>query len=105
MKSELLLRIKEAEVEANRKVASTEDQATAVVADARRQAEAVLADARQQTDFAFQSRIDAARKEADAEAKKTVAKGERQAAELRKRFEASAPAAAPRVLKLFEGRL
>lgn len=105
MKSELLLRIKEAETEANRKVASAEEQAKAVVADARRQAEALLADARQQADFAYQSRIDASRKDADAEGKKTVAKGTKKAADLRKSFESGAAAAAPRVVKLFEGRL
>lgn len=105
MKGELLLRIKDAEAEANRKVASAEEQAKGVVADARRQAEAVLADARQQADFAYQSRIDQARAQGDADAKKTVAAGQKKAADLRARFAANAAAAAPRVLKLFEGRL
>ena len=105
MKGELLLRIKDAETEANRKVAAAEEQAKAIVADARRQAEALLADARQQADFAYQSRVEAARKAADAEAHKTVANGQKLAADLRKRFEAGAAAAAPRVVKLFEGSL
>lgn len=105
MKSELLLRIKEAETEANRKVAAAEEQAKAIVADARRQAEAILADARQQADFAYQSRVEAARKAAEAEAQKTVANGQKLAADLRKRFESGAAAAAPRVVKLFEGSL
>lgn len=105
MKGELLLRIKDAEAEANRKVASAEEQAKALVADARRQAEALLADAKQQADFAYQSRIDQARAQGEADAKKTVANGQKLAADLRKRFESAAPAAAPRVQKLFESHI
>ncbi|MEK6975730.1 MAG: hypothetical protein AABY18_05250 [Candidatus Thermoplasmatota archaeon] len=105
MKGELLLRIKEAESEANRKVATAEDQAKAIVADARRQAEALMADARQQADFAHQSRIDQARAAGEADGKKTLANGQKLAADLRKRFDSGSAAAAPRVLKLFEGRL
>lgn len=105
MKGELLLRIKDAEAEANRKVAQAEEQAKAVVADARRQAESLVADAKQQADFAFQSRLDQARAQGEADGKKAIANGTRLAADLRKRFEAGAPAAAPRVLKLFESNL
>ena len=105
MKGELLLRIKDAESEADRKVAAAEEQAKAIVADARRQAEAVLADAKAQSDFAYQSRIDQARAQGEADGKKTVANGQKLAADLRKRFETGAAAAAPRVVKLFEGRL
>lgn len=105
MKGELLLRIKDAEAEANRKVATAEEQAKAIVADARRQAEALLADAKQQADFAYQSRIDAARAAGDAEGKKALANGQKLAGDLRKRFESGAAAAAPRVVKLFEGSL
>lgn len=105
MKGDLLLRIKDAEGDANRKVASAEEQAKAIVADARRQAESLLADARQQADFAYQSRIDQARAAGDADGKKALANGQKLAGDLRKRFDAGASAAAPRVLKLFEERL
>ena len=105
MKGELLLRIKDAEAEANHKVAAAEEQAKAIVADARRQAEALVADAKQQADFAFQSRVEAARKAADTDAQKTVANGQKLAADLRKRFESGAAAAAPRVVKLFESHI
>lgn len=105
MKGELLARIKDAESEANRKVGSAEEQAKAILADARRQAEAVLADAKQQADFAYQSRIDQARVAGEAEGKKAIANGQKVAADLRKRFDAGAAAAAPRVVKLFESNL
>jgi V/A-type H+/Na+-transporting ATPase subunit G/H len=105
MKGELLLRIKDAEADANRKVAAAEEQAKAIVADARRQAESLLADARQQADFAYQSRIDQARAQGEADGKKTVANGQKLAGDLRKRFEAGAAAAAPRITKLFESNL
>lgn len=105
MKGELLVRIRDAEAEANRKVGSAEEQAKAVLADARRQAEAVLADAKQQADFAYQSRIDQARAAGEGEGKKTIANGQKLAGDLRRRFDTGAAAAAPRVVKLFEANL
>ena len=105
MKGELLVRIRDAEAEANRKVGSAEEQAKAILADARRQAEAVLADAKQQSDFAYQSRIDQSRAAGEAEGKKTIANGQKLAADLRKRFDTGSAAAAPRVVKLFESNL
>ena len=94
MKGELLLRIRDAEGEANRKVATAEEQAKAIVADAK-----------QQADFAYQSALDKARAQGEADGKKTIANGTKLAADLRKRFESGAAAAAPRVVKLFENQL
>lgn len=105
VKSDLLVRIKDAEAEAQSRQAQAEAEAKAIVADARRQAEAMLAEGRAQADFAAQSRLEQARKAAGEEAKKAVAAGEKQAAALRKRFESAATGAAPRVVKLFEDRL
>jgi vacuolar-type H+-ATPase subunit H len=105
VKSDLLVRIKDAEAEAASRQSQAEGEAQAIVADARRQAEAILAEARTQADFAHQSRLEAARKAADEDAKKVVAAGNGQAAALRKRFESVAADAAPRVVKLFEERL
>lgn len=105
MKSDLLLKIKSAESEADGRVAAAEVEAKAIVADARRQAEAILAEGRAQTDFAHQSRIETARKAAETEATKTVAAGQKKAAETKKRVEAGLPAAIERSVKLFEERL
>ncbi len=105
MKSDLLVRIKDAEAEASSRHANAEAESAAIVADARRQAEAILAEARTQADYAHQSRLETARKAADEDAKKVVASGQKEAAALRKRFESAAADAAPRVVKLFEERL
>lgn len=105
MQSELLLRIKDAETAAKTRVAQAEAEAKAIVADARRQADAILAEGRAQADFAYSSRVDNARKDADVKAKATQAKGQKDAAALRKRYETGAAGATERALKILEAKL
>ena len=105
MKSELLLRIKDAETAANSRVAAAEAEAKGIVADARRQAEAILADARQQADFAYQSRIDAARAASEKTSAAEVSKGKKAAEALRKRYESGVAGSTDRILKVLEEKL
>lgn len=105
VKSDILLRIQEAEAESHRKQADAEAQAKQIEADARRQADAIVAEGKQQADFAYQSRIDAAKENAEADAKSVAASGDKKAAELRKRFESGVTGAGTRAVKILEGRL
>jgi len=105
MKSDLLMRIKDAETAASQRQAQAEAEAKQILAEARRQAESLLADARQQADFAYSAKLEQARKQAEAEAKKTVAGGAQQAEAARKSFQSGLPQAVQRGVKLIEGRL
>ncbi|MHB8632773.1 MAG: hypothetical protein ACYDBQ_02230 [Thermoplasmatota archaeon] len=105
MKSELLLRIKEAEGAADQHVAQAEAQAKSLVAEARRQAEALLADAKTQSDFAYTRRLEKARVDGEEEAKRLLAAGQKRATQLKAHFEAGVAAALPRAIKIFEEHL
>jgi vacuolar-type H+-ATPase subunit H len=105
LKSDLLLRIKDAETAAGQRVAQAEAEAKQVVAESRRQAEALLAEGRAQADFAYTARIEQARKAAETEGQKAVAKGKAQAQSARKGFESGLSGATGRALKVIEGRL
>ncbi|HUR61451.1 MAG TPA: HrpE/YscL family type III secretion apparatus protein [Candidatus Thermoplasmatota archaeon] len=105
MKSDLLMRIKDAETAANQRTAAAEAEAKQVLAEARRQAEAILADARQQADFAYAAKVEQARKQAESEASRTVQKGGAQGESARKAFQSGLPQATQRALKVIEGRL
>ena len=76
MKSELLLRIKDAEAAASTRVAAAETEA-----------KAILAEGRTQADFAYTSMVKKARKDAEANAKKTVAKGQSDAQASQAKFQ------------------
>ncbi len=96
------MRIKDAEAAANARVAEAEAQAQSSVQDARRQAEKNLADGKAAADRKYQEILDAARAEADEEAKKTLSKGKRNATNMRKQFETGVVGVTDRVLSLFE---
>jgi V/A-type H+-transporting ATPase subunit G/H len=105
LKSELLLRIKDAETGAKSRIAQAEAEAKTILADARRQAEALLAEGRAQADFAHSSRLEAARKDADAAGKKLAVKGQKDAETVRARFLAGSAGVAERALKVIESKL
>lgn len=105
LKSDLLMRIKDAETAAATRTQAAEAEAKQLLADARRQAEAILADARQQADFAYSAKVEQARKQAETEAARTVQKGGGQAEAARKAFQSGLPQATQRALKVIEGRL
>ena len=105
MKSELLLRIKDAETSAKARVEAAEAEAKTILAEARRQADAILAEGRTQSDFAHQSRIEAARKEADAAGKKAATKGQKDAEAVRARFLAGVTGVPTRAIKVIESHL
>jgi vacuolar-type H+-ATPase subunit H len=105
LKSDLLLRIKDAETSAAQRIAQAEGEAKLVLAEARRQAESLLADARQQADFAYSGKVEQARKQAEGEALKTIAKGGQKAQGARSAFQSALPEATKRALKVIEARL
>lgn len=105
MKSELLMRIKDAEAAADARVAEARDEAQKTVAEARREAERIVADGKAAADASYQARLDEARTAAQADAEQVLAEGDKQAKALRKRFAAGMDGVGGRVQKLFEGRL
>lgn len=105
MKSDLLLRIRDAESAASEQVAKAEEEAAKLVADARRQAEKTVAEGRAKADQAYQDRIAEARAAFAEAEKKAIASGKRQATTLRKKFDGGIDGAVDRVLELFEESL
>ena len=105
MKSELLLRIKDAETAATEKVDAAEAQAHKILTQARREAERVLTEGRAQADAAYADRMAEVRAAAEEEGKKILSNGKRTATNLRKKFDAGIDGVTDRVLKLFEESL
>lgn len=105
MKSDLLLRIKDAETAADQKVEAAQAEAQQIITDARREAERILADGRAEADAAYADKLDEARAVADADAKKAISNGKRQATNARKKFDDGIDGVTDRVLTLFEESL
>ena len=105
LKSDLLLRIRDAEAEADEKVKAAEAEAQKIGQEARREAERIVADGKASADAAYHDVVATTRADAEEASKKVLTGGKRQATTLRKRFEDNAPNVTERVLTLFEEKL
>lgn len=104
LKSELLLRIKQAEEEAASRVEQAEEEAKRIVTDARRQAEERIQEGKARADEEAAAKIEAVKVELrEAEAQK-IAEGRRDAESLRDRFSSGLEGTTDRILDLFEER-